>query len=73
MLYLIRNPDNAVRIATGYGLNSQGVEFEFWYEQDFSPLIIQIGSEAPQPSIQWVSRALFTAVKQPWCEVNYST
>jgi hypothetical protein len=35
------------------------VEFDFWWDQDFSLLhIVQLGSGAAQPPIQWIIWAL---------------
>jgi hypothetical protein len=60
-----------VSIATGWTEES---EFEFLHGREFSFLhVVQTGSEATQPPIQWVYGALLPGINRLGREADHST
>jgi hypothetical protein len=67
------NRDSAVGIATGYGLEDQGVGVRVLVGEDFSILhTVQTSSEAHPAFYPMGTGALSTGVKRPWREADNS-
>jgi hypothetical protein len=65
--------DSAVGIATGYGLDDRGVEFESREGQEFSLLhVVQTGAGAPPISLSNRQRGLSPGVKRQGREADHS-
>jgi hypothetical protein len=69
----VSSRDNAVSIATGYGLDDRKVGVRVQVGARFSPLhVVQSGSGDHPAPIQWVTVALSPRVKRPGCEAAHS-
>jgi hypothetical protein len=64
--------DSAAGIATGYGLDDKGPDFESLWGQEFSLHLVQTGSEAHPASNPMGTEGSFPGVKRPGCEAHYS-
>jgi hypothetical protein len=68
-----RSRDSAVGIATGYGLEDRGSEFETRWGKNFHFSTSSRPALGPtQPPIQWISEALSPGIKRPGREDDHS-
>jgi hypothetical protein len=68
----VKSWDSSVSIATGYGLDDQGVRVRVQWGQEFSLVHVIQTLGSTQPPVQWVLEALSSGVKRQGHEADHS-